>query len=333
MLQPPGARRIWRAALWAAFAWAVANCAYVYIAAHGAHRYRVETAALVFVALLLPALAYAPGEPTRPAWPPRAIPIVLAVAAAAWLIDVLPESAFPFLSDDYVFLSPAGAAGGAGTQFFRPLFTFIFAVLQRAGGGSPVPFHLAAFALHAGAGALVFQLTRRVYRSTPMAAIAAALFVVNPLQLETTLWVSGLQDALWTFFALAAMCVHAGADSVRAGRTAATALLCAAALLSKETAVCAIALVPLVDLARGRRPARVWTVYAVIAMEVGAYLWIRSRFAPAADARHAVALGRYFLKQLLVTPYRVFLCPWSDAAVAAPPALVGAIGIVMLMGL
>ena len=327
------ARRVLR---WAAYAWAVGNCGYVYLLAGGSRTYRVEAASLLFAAILLLSLTSPPRAIARVPWRRPQTASLLIVAALLWLFVLMPEIRFPFLNDDYVFLDRYRTARDVlnSPYFFRPLFAWLFWLARIVGHDSPVPFHLLGLSLHAASAGCVYGLARRLLSSPTAATIAAAVFLLNPLQLEVSLWTSGLQDGLWTSCILGAALVYRWRVVLSIGHVVVTALLVAAALVSKETAVCFILILPLLDVLFGshRGPLR-RVAYAVFVAELVAYLWVRSYFAAVVDHQLLATPTRYVVKQFVTTPYRVFVFPWNAAAAHVPLLLQCAIAVIALTAL
>lgn len=120
---------------------------------------------------------------------------------------------------------------------YRPLITLFNLVGFRLWGASPLPFHVAVLLLHAANAVLVFMFLRTMV-STQAALIAAAIFAVSPVRVESVTWISGVPDAVVLFFGLLALFAHRA--SVARGRRwlVVPALLCfEMALWSKEVAV------------------------------------------------------------------------------------------------
>jgi hypothetical protein len=311
-----------------ALAWAIGNTLYVYLVLGGERLYRVETAAYWLAAALVPLLFLPRARPAgveqgSATWSR----VIVVTAAAAWLVSLAPFVSLPFLSDDYVFLAsyrqPSDIFGPQ--QFFRPMFGAVFLLLAGLGDGSVLPFHAAAFALHATGASLVYVLAHRLFRSGDAAALCFVLFLLNPLQLEAVLWVSGLQELLWSTFALAALVAYTGSTVISPGRLAVTLLLLAGALLSKETALSTAVLVPLADWAffGGTRRGRLQPVaYAAVLAACGGYLLLRGHFA-GLDPSFYAPPSRYFVQKFVATPYRFFAQPWNAAAADLPSAVPG----------
>jgi hypothetical protein len=307
----------------AATTWAVANCVYVYLTLHGARSFRVESATILMIGLCLPRLFLNPDRPSNGRRSQLLERLGYLVPLAIWLAIVVPLIGFPFLSDDYVFLERYRHVADArfAPQFFRPLFAVVFVILNKLGHGSPVPFHALAFGLHAATAWLASSLTRRVI-SYEAAPIVFAVFLTNPLQLEPVLWVSGLQEVLWAFFALAALRVYIGQPVLSTPRVVVTLLLTTCALLSKETAVCMIGLIPLMDWSvfRFQRCRQMWPVYAAFCALLITYLGVRNQVA-SIDRGFPLQASTYVVKQFLVIPYRFFSQPWNSTAVHVSPVV------------
>jgi hypothetical protein len=303
--------------------YAFAVAVWVYGFRGGTGRHRLESALLIFVALLTPLAAWPRAtSPASAGDDRRTRRWLLAMIAALWLVVWLPLWQVPFLSDDYVFLHRYRTLAGLvePQQFFRPVFGVVFWALSTVSGATPWVFHLAGALLHWASGALVYRLSATVFASPAAATVVLLVFVLNPLQLEAVLWISGLQETLWTFFALLALTVHASRP-LTAASIAATATAMTLALGAKETAICLVVLLPAADglLYRFRRGPRLLWAYAVFAAIVVVYFVARSQFV-AWESEFVASPSRYFLKQFLTQPYRVFAQPWNTAAVEVPAA-------------
>ena len=100
-------RRGFRALLWFAFLWAIANCLYVYLAIGGRSSYRIESSLWLLVGLLTPVVILGKHDVDHPVVielqaHQRALLLVLVVGL--WLVTFVPYITFSFLSDDFGFL-------------------------------------------------------------------------------------------------------------------------------------------------------------------------------------------------------------------------------------
>ena len=314
-------RRWYAVLLSIACLWAIFNCAYVYLGLEGARTYRIESSVLIFVALLVPA-ALSRGTVERSVESASAPLWALAIAAVImWLAIMVPRLTYPFLSDDYVFLGryQHWADLWRVQALFRPLFAVIFWIAASLGRGSTVPFHLLALALHFGCAMLVGMLVRRILGNRTAGVLGFAVFLVSPLQLEATLWVSGLQELLCACFALSAAVVYSSGPDATLRRALVSTPFILLALLSKETGVGYLVCLPMLDvtLERIKRPADAVRGYLVFVSLGVVYLIVRSRFTMP-DPDFLAQPTRYLLKQFLTMPYKFFVQPWNGEAVAVP---------------
>jgi hypothetical protein len=310
---------------WLALLWAIGNSLYVYLVLNGERTIRVESAAFILVGVLLPLVFWHP-EPFKreTALTVTDNRMLMLLAVTLWLVTLAPFLTMPFLSDDYVFLASYQRSSDVlnVTHFFRPMFAIVFLLLVRIGNGSTGPFHVAALLFHGTSAWCVYVLSLRLFKRTDAAAFCFAVFLLNPLQLEAVLWVSGLQELLWTLFVLTGMVVYTRVQSLSASRLAATLVLIACALLSKETAVSSILLLPAADwtffrMKRGRLLPAAYAGFAVIA---GVYLFARAQVT-SIESGFFVTPGKYFAQKFVGTPYKFFVQPWNLTA-ANIPALV-----------
>jgi hypothetical protein len=319
---PSATLRAYRVVVWVAMLWAVGNSLYVYLIVGGTRTFRVESAAFILAGVLLPLILWRPPPDERPAVLTQAQShSLMLLAVGLWLLTLTPRLTLPFLSDDYVFLAAYRHWSDilSVATFFRPMFAIVFFLLATIGDGSVLPFHMAALLIHGASAWLVYLLARRLLQRGDAAALCFAVFLLNPLQLEAVLWASGLQELLWTFFVLAGLAVYTGVQLLSPWRLIGTAVLVACALLSKETAVSSVLLIPAADWVyfRMKRGSLLTTAYATFALIVGAYLLTRARVA-SVEAGFFVTPGRYFAQKFLGTPYKFFVQPWNLTAANVP---------------
>jgi hypothetical protein len=320
VVKQAGASAPYTVLAWIGLLWTLGNCAYVYLFGHPDHAYRIESSLWILAAVLLPVLLSTSGVRRAPVLTLRDTQVTLTSVVVVWAALYVPLIRLPFLSDDYVFLQWSQSSGRVlhASEFFRPAFATTFLVLSRL-SRSPTLFHGVSLALHLGNALLAYVLATRILSGRGPAALVFTLFLLNPAQLEAVLWVSGLQELLWTFFLLAGLWLYTRPplelSSVRVAGVAGCTIL---ALLSKETAICCVLLFPFADFLLGRwaRPSTL-RAYAAFAVIVAGYLVLHATFAHG-DPRYWAGPSRYFVKEFLSRPYAVFGHPWNASAVAVP---------------
>jgi tetratricopeptide (TPR) repeat protein len=109
--------------------------------------------------------------------------------------------------------------------------------------------HLTNLLLHAANVALLHRLLRRLSLSEGAALLAAALFAVHPLNVESVAWVAERKNVLSTLFLLLALSTYVSYARTRSRRSyAATLVLFTAGLMSKAMLVTVPLLLVLFDL-------------------------------------------------------------------------------------
>ena len=103
-------------------------------------------------------------------------------------------------------------------------------------GSAPLGYHLANILLHALSACLLFMLLRRL--SAPGALLAAFVFALHPVHVESVAWVSELKNVLSGVFYLAAALAYLRYHDSRSPKSYALALtFFALAVLSKTVTV------------------------------------------------------------------------------------------------
>jgi Flp pilus assembly protein TadD len=149
---------------------------------------------------------------------------------------------------------------GATVQYYPLVFT-TFWIEHQVWGNDPVGYHLVNILLHGLAAVLLGRLLRSL--NVPGAWLAAVLFAVHPVHVESVAWVTERKNVLSLCFYLGAAMAYVryarldaascDAASLRRGRYALALVLFIAALLSKTATVgFPIAMLLLIWWKRGR---------------------------------------------------------------------------------
>lgn len=228
-------------------------------------------------------------------------PLCLAGLVALTLLAYLPALGGGFIWDDpdYVVNRPQlRTLEGLRQIWFEPrslpqYYPMVFTTFwleHQAFGLTPAAFKLTNVALHAGSALLLWSILRRL--NVPGALLAAAVFALHPVQVESVAWITERKNTLSMLFALAALRVYLPALDARpisGARYAATLTLFMLALLSKTTA-CALPAAMLVMI-WWRLPRVGWRDVAPLApmLVVGAFLALQTA---ALEREHVGAVGR-----------------------------------------
>jgi tetratricopeptide (TPR) repeat protein len=123
----------------------------------------------------------------------------------------------------------------ATAQYYPLLYTSYW-IQQRLWGDSTTGYHLVNLLLHIGCAVLVLKILR--FLRVPGAELAAVIFALHPVNVETVAWIAERKNTLSGIFALAATLCYLKFDESRSKQTYALAIgLFVLGLLSKTAIV------------------------------------------------------------------------------------------------
>ena len=126
-------------------------------------------------------------------------------------------------------------------NYYRPLMNFGYLLCYRLFGPQPYAFHLANLLLHGFVVILLFAVTKRMFRNSTLAFVAAALFALHPIHTESVDWIAAVTDLELTFFVLLSFGLFLRLDRPQPSRYGLTQLAMAVsfalATVSKEQAL------------------------------------------------------------------------------------------------
>ena len=102
------------------------------------------------------------------------------------------------------------------TQQYYPLVYTVFWLEHQLWGGSTLGYHLLNILLHASSALLVLLILRRL--TLPGAWLAAAIFALHPVQVESVAWITELKNTLSGFLLLSSVCAYLVFDQTRSRR-------------------------------------------------------------------------------------------------------------------
>ena len=109
------------------------------------------------------------------------------------------------------------------TQQYYPLVHSVFWVGHQVWGDNVVPYHLLNIFLHVSSALLLWRILLRL--KIPGAWLAAAIFALHPVQVESVAWISELKNALSGFFFFSAAFFYLKFDEKRSRTDYAFALI------------------------------------------------------------------------------------------------------------
>ena len=103
------------------------------------------------------------------------------------------------------------------TQQYYPLVHTVFWFEEKIWNYEPVPYHLVNILLHAGAALLVWRILQKL--QVPGAWLAAGIFALHPLEVESVAWISELKNTLSGVLFLSALLIYLRFDRERTSRS------------------------------------------------------------------------------------------------------------------
>jgi tetratricopeptide (TPR) repeat protein len=128
-----------------------------------------------------------------------------------------------------------GAAGD--TNYYRPMMTFTYLLLWKAFGDLPFGYHLFNILLNALVVALVYMAGKELFKSWPVAAVAALLFAIHPIHTEPVDWIAAVPDLEATLLVAAALFIYIRRPLLQLSGHVLVAGCYLAAILAKEPAL------------------------------------------------------------------------------------------------
>ena len=155
------------------------------------------------------ATANRPAVPLRAAWDRDWLRALLLVAAILMAYQPVWHAGFIWDDNNYVTANPLLTAPGglrriwfsldAPSQYF-PLTYTIFYLERRLWGLNPTGYHWVNLLLHAANALLVWRVLTRL--RVPGAWLAAAVFALHPVNVESVAWITERKNVLMGFFFL-----------------------------------------------------------------------------------------------------------------------------------
>jgi protein O-mannosyl-transferase len=181
------------------------------------------------------------------------------------------------------------------TQQYYPLVHSVFWIEQKLWGDSVLGYHLVNILLHAVSALVLLQILLRL--KIPGAWLAAGLFALHPVQVESIAWISELKNTLSGFFFFCSILTYLDFDERRDRRSYIQSLILFLLGLLCKTVIAPLPAIILVVLwfRKGQLRIRddVVPLVPFFALGIGAGLftsWVERTFIGAAGARFQISI-------------------------------------------
>ena len=229
----------------------------------------------------------------------------------------------PFLVNPWQWSHIVTAFTQATAGYYDPVYVLSYVIDHQLWGFNPAGFHLGNVLLHAVNSVLVFQLLLRLTGRFSLSFLAAALFAIHPIHVESVSWATSRKDTLSLLLALGSILVYfsgvAGGLKKYTACAAGSIALLLLGMMTKPTVVVAPFIIFLTELFLRDRPLE-WKrtlayqsvasvalavyVFLTLPMTLGIAVKPEIQFSPVANAMLFFDLYRYFLK-LIVFPFNL----------------------------
>jgi dolichyl-phosphate-mannose-protein mannosyltransferase len=106
-----------------------------------------------------------------------------------------------FFKGSTLYLSQAGGSVGL---YYRPLLSTTVSIIYSLFGANPFFFHFIQLLLHIGNVVLIFLILKKFFHKNT-AFILSLIFLLHPINNETVVYISDIQEELFAFFGLIAL--------------------------------------------------------------------------------------------------------------------------------
>ena len=196
-------------------------------------------------------------------------------------------------------------------KIYIPLTSLSFAIEYHFSGYNPFIYHLDNVLLHLLVVVMVFFLGQSLGLSQTAAGLAAFLFGIHPIHVESVAWITERKDVLYAAFYMAAILSYLRyLEQKRAHWLLVTTILGVLSMLAKPMALSLPLILILLDWFKGRPlKKQVFTEKLPLGIMIGGFAWI-------SYAAHARIPGESVVQSALIWPWtftfylRQFLFPY-----------------------
>lgn len=157
------------------------------------------------------------------------------------------------------------------STYYRPLLTTTIAILYTLFGTNTFFYHFVQVSLHISNTVLIFYFLKRIFTRN-IAFLLSLLFLVHPIQVESVVYISAIEEELFMLFGMIALLLACkNKNSIQ--NTVLTVFFLLLSLLSKETGALFIPMIFVYKLLFNRKHLKLYTLLSIILVIF--YLFLR----------------------------------------------------------
>lgn len=156
------------------------------------------------------------------------------------------------------------------SDYYRPLLSSTIAIIYTLFGTNTFFYHFIQTALHISNAVLLFYFLKRIF-TKPISLFLSLIFLVHPIQVESVVYISSIEEELFTLFGMTALLlVRKNRNTIRNGILIFFFLLMS--LLSKETGILFVFVLLLYKLLFYRKNLKLYAFFSIVL--IGFYLFL-----------------------------------------------------------
>lgn len=155
-------------------------------------------------------------------------------------------------------------------NYYRPILSLIYTLLYSLGGTNTFGYHFIQLIIHIVNTTLLYLLFKSFFKKQ-MSLLLALLFLVHPINTEAVVYISALGENLFLFFGLLTLYINKNPKGLYANFLIPILLLLS--LLSKETGVVFLILIPFFNFLYNRKRLLISVIQILLVLIV--YLFLR----------------------------------------------------------
>jgi hypothetical protein len=203
----------------------------------------------------------------------------------------------------------SGGSAQLSGMYYKPMMSSMFALLYTLGDGEPELFHIVQMLLHIINAIMLYWVMKKILRHDLVAWVIAMIFLVHPVNVETTVYISALQDTMSFTWGILGLVLLMGRKKIIL-----TAVLLLLSLFTKETGILWMAIAGWYLVCFDQKRLRDYILLSLAVL--GVYVYLRLGVAHVGLSKHGLAAistmswGDRMLSMPKIVMYYISLVVW-----------------------